>query len=89
MSDFVTYDGSECQIPPIGPYPEDEPQPPVDDYAEIRIVTGPNGWVRGSDVFVNGKRIPRIVDFALNGSVDGRWEITLTQSVGGGDGLPH
>ena len=81
MSNFATFDGSECEIPPIDPPTEASP-PPNDDRSEIRIVAGPGGSFIGSKVYINGEFIPRLTAFSISGDMaTGSWHTVIEQVV--------
>lgn|GEM_PF-4216021 len=54
---------------------------------EIRIVTGPNGTVTGSKVFINGKEIDSLTYFEVSGQAGDVWQTTMRQVMTSTDGL--
>jgi hypothetical protein len=48
---------------------------------EIRIVTGPDGLVQGSEIWVNGELRPNLSFFSVSGEVSDRWKISQAEIV--------
>lgn len=79
---FETADGVEVADGSINEEMTVSDVPP--DCHEIRIITGRNGLVACSKVFIDGEEVKGLTRFEVVGTLGGRWEISTSQSIGGG-----